>query len=135
MGLPSLTASAFSDKWISISPSESAFTSVTSGLTLGSALREVTPTGDITRGKSKRVDGQRSTSIIGTGLTGQEHAVLFIAAGGKRLPVEAVASSGTGKGASGELVAFSRWGERVSAAKPASATPLAVLLAGTPSSG
>ena len=109
MGLPASMATALAGQWISIPPSDRGFTSVTSGLTLSSALHQVTPAGSISQGKQKTVNGQSTISVSGTGSTGQARTSLFIATKGNRLPVEAVAATGNGKAVSGEIVTFARW--------------------------
>jgi hypothetical protein len=57
---------------------------------------------------------------------------LFIAAEGKPLPVEAIASRGSGEEISGEIVNFSRWGEKVHVPTPTDPIPNSTL---TPSAG
>jgi hypothetical protein len=135
MGLPAAMATALAGQWISIPPTDRGFTSVISGLTLSSALHEVTPAGSISQGKQKTVNGKSTFSVSGTGSTGQARTSLFIATKGNRLPVEAVAATGSGKGVSGEIVTFSRWGEMVHTPKPAASVPISSLRTGSASSG
>jgi hypothetical protein len=135
MGLPASMATALADQWISIPPTDRGFTSVISGLTLSSALHQVTPAGSISQGKQKTVNGQSTISVSGTGSTGQAKTSLFIATKGARLPVEAVAATGNGKAVSGEIVTFARWGESVHTPKPATSVPISSLRAGSASSG
>jgi len=49
MGLPASMATALAGQWISIPPTYRGFTSVISGLTLSSALHEVTPAGSVSQ--------------------------------------------------------------------------------------
>jgi|GEM_PF-6725874 hypothetical protein len=49
MGLPASMATALAGQWISIPPTDRGFTSVISGLTLSSALHEVTPAGSVSQ--------------------------------------------------------------------------------------
>jgi hypothetical protein len=135
MGLPASIATALAGQWISIPPTDSGFRSVISGLTLSSALNEVTPAGSISQGKRKTLNGRSTFSISGTGSTGQARTSLFIATNGNRLPVEAVAATGSGKSVSGEIVTFSRWGEKVHTPKPATSVPISSLSTGSTSSG
>jgi hypothetical protein len=135
IGLPASMAAALAGQWISIPPTDRGFTSVTSGLTLSSALHEVTPAGSISQGKQKTVNGQSTISVSGTGSTGQARTSLFIATKGNRLPVEAVAATGNGKAVSGEIVTFSRWGESVHTPKPPTSVPISSLTTGSASSG
>ena len=135
MGLPAPIATALAGQWISIPPTDGGFKSVISGLTLSSALNEVTPAGSVSQGKPKTLNGQSTFSISGTGSTGQARTSLFIATNGNRLPVEAVSATGSGKGVSGEIVTFSRWGEQVRTPKPAASVPISSLSTGSTSSG
>lgn len=107
-GLPKPVAATLAGRWVSVSPTDSGFQSVTAGLTLSSALKEASPTGSITKGKQKKVAGQLTQSISGTGSAKVPPTTLFVATKGSLLPVEAVASRGSGKGISGEIVTFSR---------------------------
>ncbi len=135
MGLPASMATALAGQWISIPPTDRGFTSVVSGLTLSSALHEVTPAGAVSQGRQKTVNGQSTISVSGTGSTGQARTSLFIATKRNRLPVEAVAATGNGKAVSGEIVTFSRWGETVHTPKPPTSVPISSLRSGSASSG
>jgi hypothetical protein len=134
-GLSKAVAAELSGRWISISPTDSGFQSVTAGLTLSAALKEVTPTGTVTRGKKKTVNRQPTVSVLGTGSAGGTRTTLFVATRGKPLPVEAVASTGAGSTASGEIVTFSRWGEKVTTPTPSNSIPVSTLSLGTTSGG
>ena len=105
------------------------------GLTLSSALKEVSPTGSIVKGKPRTVNGQPTTSLSGTGPTGIARVTLFVAAHGNALPVEAVGSGGSAENASGEIVTFSRWGEAVHVPVPTESIPISTLSAGSPTTG
>lgn len=131
-GLTKAVATTLADRWISASSSDSAFPSLVAGLTLSSALKEVSPTGSVVKGKRRTVDGQTTTSLSGTGPAGVARVTLFVAAHGKSLPVEAVGSGGSAKKASGEIVTFSRWGEAVHVPVPSESIPISTLNAGTP---
>jgi hypothetical protein len=133
-GFSAPTAATLSGRWISISPSDTGFGSVTAGLTLTSALAEVRPTGSITGGKRKTVDRQPTMSVSGTGSANEPRTTLFVAAKGRPLPVEAVSSSASGETQSGEIVTFSHWGERVLVPTPSNAVPISTLSFGSASS-
>jgi hypothetical protein len=92
-GLTTAVATTLANQWVSASPSDSAFPSLSAGLTLSSALGEVSPTGSIVKGKRQTVDGQPTMSLSGTGPTGIARLTLFVAAHGRSLPVEAVGSA------------------------------------------
>ena len=130
-GLTDAVATTLADKWISASPSDSAFPTLAAGLTLSSALKEVSPTGSVVEGKRRTIDGQATTSLSGTGPAGISRVTLFITAHGKSLPVEAVGSGGSAEEASGEIVTFSRWGEAVHVPVPAESVPISTLNAGS----
>lgn len=132
-GLSDANAAILAGRWVSATSSDASYQSLIAGLSLTSALKEITPTGSIARGKSVIVRGQRTTSVSGTGPAGLAHVTLFIAAKGRPLPVEAVGSGG-GKGTklSGEIVTFSRWGEHVKIPTPSSAIPISSLASGSP---
>jgi hypothetical protein len=49
--------------------------------------------------------------------------------------VEAVESGGSGKSATGEIVTFTHWGERVHVTTPTTAVPLAAIQAASSASG
>jgi hypothetical protein len=126
-GLTSALATSMAGRWISVSPSDSGYQSVTAGLSLSAALKEVRPTGSIKEGKRKTVNRQPSVSIAGTGSADSAATTLFIAAAGKPLPIEAVSTSTIGETTSGEIVTFSRWGEKVAPPQPSDAVPIASL--------
>jgi hypothetical protein len=132
-GLSASTAATLAGQWISISPSDSGFQSVTAGMTLSSALREASPTGSISGGKKKKVDRQATVSVSGTGSTSAPRTTLFVAARGRPLPVEAVAESSSGKSAAGEIITFTRWGEKVTVPTPTDAIPVSTLSIGSSS--
>jgi hypothetical protein len=134
-GMPKTVAATLPGRWISVSPTDSGFPSVTAGLSLGAALKEATPVGLIKMGKQKKLAGQLTQSISGTGSTDVPPTTLFISTTGSHLPVEAVASRGTGKGLSGEIATFSRWGEKVSVPTPTNAIPISTLSAPAPAGG
>jgi hypothetical protein len=110
--------------WISVSPTDSGFQSVTAGLTLASALKEVSPSGSISKGKKKIVNGSPAISIVGTDAASGTRVLLFVSQSGKHLPVEAVESSGSGEAAAGEIVTFTRWAEKFHAPTPSGSIPI-----------
>ena len=126
-GFPTSVASTLVGHWVSVPSTDSAFQSITAGLTLSAALKEASPTGSIAKGKAKRINGLLAASVSGTGSAREPPTTLFIATKGKPLPVEAVASSGSGKTASGEIVTFSHWREKVDVPRPSKAIPISSL--------
>jgi hypothetical protein len=134
-GLPTAVATTLANQWVSASPSDSAFPSLAAGLTLSSALGEVSPTGSIVKGKRQTVDGQPTMSLSGTGPSGIARLTLFVAAHGRSLPVEAVGSGGSAQKVSGEIVTFSRWGEAVHVPVPSQSIPISTLSGGSSAAG
>jgi hypothetical protein len=131
-GLPEAVATTLSGHWVSVSSTDPGYASVVAGITLTSALKEASPVGSITEGKMKKLGGRLTASVSGTGSATVPPTTLFIAAEGKPLPVEAIASRGSGEEISGEIVTFSRWGEKVHVPTPTDAIPISTL---TPSAG
>jgi hypothetical protein len=134
-GLPKVVAATVGQRWISVSPSDSGFQAVVAGLSLPDALKEASPTGSITMGKMKKLSGQLTDSISGTGSTSVPPTTLFVSAAGRHLPVEAAATRGSGKGLSGEIIRFSRWGESVRVPTPTNPIPISTLSGGSTSTG
>jgi len=134
-GLSPALAATLSGHWISVTPADWGYQSVTAGLSLAAALGEVRPTGHITEAKRKSVNNQLTIAVSGAGTSSVPRTTLFIAATGRPLPVEAVSSSGDGKTAAGEIVTFSRSGEKVRTPKPTDAIPFSTLSLGSPSAG
>ncbi|HVA07130.1 MAG TPA: hypothetical protein VNG12_10355 [Acidimicrobiales bacterium] len=126
-GLPQTLASRLSGRWISVTAADSGYQSIINGLTLSSAIKEVAPTGTIALGKRSKVNGQSTVSVVGLASGGTTRITLFVAASGKPLPVEAASSGGTGTQKSGEIIAFSRWGEKVHVPRPTRTIPISSL--------
>jgi hypothetical protein len=133
-GLPSDVVATLSGRWISIRPSDAAFQTVAGNVTLASALANVTPAGNLSAGKRSTVNHQSVRSIAGAARDGGR-LTLFVAAGGRSLPVEAIESSGTGTSARGEIVTFTRWGEHVNLPKPSPAVPISAVQAASSRAG
>jgi hypothetical protein len=123
-GLPQSVAANLVGHWISVSPTDSGFQSVTAGLTLASALKEVSPGGSISKGRRKMVDGHPAISIAGTNAASGTQVLLFVSQTGKHLPIEAVESSHSGETTSGEIVTFTRWSENFHVPTPSGSIPI-----------
>jgi hypothetical protein len=126
-GVPKAAAGGLLGHWISVSPTDSGFQSVTAGLTLASALSEVSPTGSISKGKKKTVNGNLAISIAGIKKASGTRVLLFVSQTRQHLPVEAVESSGSGATASGEIVTFTRWAEKVHVPTLSGSIPISTL--------
>jgi hypothetical protein len=134
-GLPSPAASSLAGHWISVSSTDSGYRSVTAGLTLSAALMEASPKGSLTEGKVKTIDSRQTRSIAGTASPNEAPTTLFVSLKGRPLPVEAVSATEIGETASGEIVDFSRWGEKVDVPKPSGAIPIATINSGSAAQG
>ncbi len=126
-GFPQSVSATLSNKWISVVPGDPSFDSVTAGMTLTSALKEITPTSPYEFGKKSREDGKSTLSITGGGSPGETRTTMFVASKGTPLPVEAVSEVGSAKQQTGEIVELSRWGEKVKVPQPPSAIPISSL--------
>jgi len=134
-GLPGAVVPTLVGKWVSVQPTDAAFQAVSANVSLASALANVTPSGTLVVGKRSKVDHPWVNSMSGGAPDGGQRLTLFVAANARALPVEAVESSGSGKSAKGEIVTFSRWGERVHVPTPSGALPLAAIQAASSASG
>jgi len=134
-GLPTALGSTLAGRWISVQPADSHFGAITANVGLASALANVTPSGRLIMGRRSKVNGQAVKSIAGTAPGGGGRLVLFVAARGRSLPVEAIESSGAGASARGEIVTLSRWGERLHVATPSGAVPLSTIEAAASGGG
>ncbi len=126
-GLPSSAAKTLSGRWISFNSSDTGYQTLVADVTLSSVLKGATPTGTLVRGRSTVLSGTPVVSIAGKGPAGEAKMVLFLAQKGSGLPVEAAITNGTGKHTAGEIIKFSRWGERVAPDVPTGAIPVSTL--------
>jgi hypothetical protein len=126
-GVPQSAAPGLAGRWISVQHSDPSFNSVVAGLTLSSALKEVTPTGAIKEGKLSKVGGKEARSIFSTNTSNGSRTALFVATSGRHLPIECAMYGKNGTNQTGEIASFSRWGKRVRALKPSSSIPIALL--------
>ena len=128
-GLSASSASQYAGKWISFVPSDPGYQQIVAGDTLSSALIESTPTGTLTLTPARTLDGRAVVGLSGglprddlqSGAKGTQ--VLYVSKAAPYLPVEVV-TSGSLDGQSGTTtVTYSLWGESLSIAAPAGATP------------
>ena len=134
-GLPGSLAASLAGRWVSIPPADPAFGAVTATVDLHSALTAVTPAGSLATGKRVKLQGRWARSISGAAPGGGGHATLFVDASAHPVPVEAVESGRAGTAAKGEIVTFSRWGERLHLATPSGSVPISALQAATHAAG
>jgi hypothetical protein len=135
MGLSQSIAMKYENQWISLTASDTAFSSVAAGLTTSSALLEASIASPLAlRGTSEK-SGQRVLVLggfdSGTPAGATKKVVipvrLYVQAKGRSLPVLYTASDTVGKRKESTSVAFSNWGEPVGTTAPPGAVPIAIL--------
>ncbi|MDE3085172.1 MAG: hypothetical protein KGJ77_00270 [Acidobacteriota bacterium] len=132
LGVPGPAAAKAAGTWVVFHPSDPGYSQIATGVTLGSALLQATPTGVLRLGAPEVLDGVRVVGITGglprdsvSGAVGQQ--VLYVEAAAPFLPVE-LDITGTLQGQRGtSTVAFSHWGEPVTPAVPTGTTPASSL--------
>lgn len=135
LGMPSTAAPKYAGKWISFGSSTKDYATIAKSMTLASALDQISVDAPLSSGGSSTRGGRRAVSIKGTttSLSSSGHkgsAVLYVSAVGAPLPI-AFLGTGTQKaGAETGSVTYSRWGERVRPAVPATSVPSSSITAG-----
>jgi hypothetical protein len=118
LGLPNELSNQFANKWFVILPNHSGYAGVALGLTVSSAMSELTMTDSVTVQPSTslsvvKVEVEKGvTAKIASQPTSSE--VLYFSATKNPLPVEAIQ---TFKAAKGSLL-FSKWNEMITLAQP-----------------
>jgi hypothetical protein len=115
---PGDVAQHYANHWLSFGPTSQDFAQIAQAITLGSLLKEVTPTGSASRLSPSEMDGQSVVGIRGA-LPGGLSGTLFVAASGTPLPVQEVSRTSSGV----TTAIFSDWGEHVNVVAPPHATP------------
>jgi hypothetical protein len=121
-GFSAGAATQYAGRWLQISPSESAYASLTSAVTMSTIPAQIAlPAPELLKGKSN-VSGLRVQGIRGVVSTheGTETGILYVRSGNSPLPVELISS--LVKGGRGSNV-FSNWNETVAVKAPANSTP------------
>jgi len=126
-GLPTSSGTALSGRWIAFDSGDAGYQTFLSDVALTSVLKSVIPTGTLVKEKTTSLLGKNVIAVAGKGPAGEARGVLFLQSKGARLPVEAVISNGSGKKVAGEIVTFSRWGEKVAPEVPTGAIPVSTL--------
>jgi hypothetical protein len=134
-GLPASSGTELSGRWIAFESTDDGYQTFLSDVALAAVLKSVTPTGTLVKEKTTSLLGKKVVAVAGKGPAGEARGVLFLQAKGDALPVEAVISNGSGKTAAGEIVTFSRWGEKVDPAVPTGAIPVSILRSGSTTPG
>jgi hypothetical protein len=118
MGFPKATAKQLANHWLEFPPSSSAFADLSSGITIASALAQVTMTRSVTSHSAVKlgavlVDVLKGTSVK-TAQNPSAAETLYLSSTNKPLPVEATQ---TYQGSTATIV-FGRWNDTVVLATP-----------------
>ena len=108
----------FADKWLSFPSSGQDYTQIANTLTLGSLLKQVTPTGHLGKIGPAVVNGKSVIGLRGE-LPGGLSGTLYISVTGSPLPVEEVSRTSNSVTTS----IFGEWGEPVKVTPPSGAIP------------
>ena len=123
-GFPEARAGQLAGQWLQLSPGNKAYDDVAGGITMASALKELSMTGPLRLLPAVQRNGRLEFGIVGKPVgkhfSSKATATLWVAADGSLLPVEFIASDGP------DLmhVSMSRWAKVVDVAQPATAIPL-----------
>ena len=135
LGLPSAAATAHAGSWISISPGDSAYQSVSSSLTPTAAIQLFVPQEPhLTVLGTTQFNGQQTVAVSGspaaTSPSGTTATVtLFVSTASPYLPVGAtlVVKSTSGKVVERQASLYGRWNQKVEPVAPKNATPVSSL--------
>lgn len=123
------SAPQLANRWISIRPSDAAYSGVTTGMLFSSMLAQVLPAGTLSKSKVVTLDGVKVIAISGSGNVHlglrSSKQTLFVAARAPYLPV-ALDAAGRSQGVPTTLtVTFSHWGKPLHLAAPTPSLPFA----------
>lgn len=132
-GFPPAAAAALAGRWISFRPGQPGYRQVVAGDTLGSALTDATPTGQLSLLAPTTINGQQVVGVSGSvsadqvasGATGT--AVLYVSETSPHLPVESVEHLVQNNQPATSTMTFSRWGQTVTVVAPSQSTPITSL--------
>jgi hypothetical protein len=135
MGLPQSIAVKYANQWVSLSPSDTEFSAVASGLTTSSALLQSPISKPLSLQGLSEKSGRRVMTIGGfaSGIpNGSTKKVtipvrLYVDAKGRSLPVLYTANRTVDKKKESASVTFSGWGEPISVTTPSGAVPIGSL--------
>jgi len=132
LGLSSQVAKTYAGKWISVQPSDSAYSPLTGALTITGELTYFTPVHHLGPEKTVKVGGHKAIVITGTptdlapGNTGT--AAFFVSSTAPYLPVGGSLVVIHGKSQLREVAVFTDWGKPVPATVPAGAVAYSSLI-------
>jgi hypothetical protein len=123
-GFPVSQVPRLTNQWVSLTPSDSGYAAVTDGVTLASALSEVSLDAPFTLAPTQ-VGGQQVIGISGqlsaSDNSGTGPGTLYVTTGSQPLPVEFTATTSDAV----QTVTFSAWGTPVALSAPSGAVPAA----------
>ena len=125
-GLTKAQATKYSGQWISVPKGDKLYGPTVDDVTLGSAIKNITPRGKLTAA-TRKVHGTRIVAVRGISGTGKKKVIRVLAAKakGKRLPLEEDEINLGQQYLSHTLL--SKWNESVTVQAPASSTPIATV--------
>jgi hypothetical protein len=133
-GIPQAAASMYDGHWISYSSTDADYASIADEVTLGTALVDGTPTGNLAKTGPRTVDHASVIGISGglsgpsaAGSTGSE--TIYVAQHAPYLPVKLVRLQTVKQATYAITATLSRWHENLSIQAPANSTPIATVLA------
>ena len=119
-GLTQAAAGSEADKWISLSPSSSAYTSTVSGLTMATTMAQMQMARDVTAVPAATIAGRRYPGYKGITEPFEGgpplHETIFVSATATPLPVKVVQDTTT--------IVFGNWGEAINVSVPKGAVPI-----------
>jgi hypothetical protein len=132
MGLSAASAATYAGKWISISPTDAPYASITKAVSLEGTLGDLKPTGDLT---FTGVSTHASQSVLGVkgglppgaakGTTGS--AVLYVSTSKPTVPILFDVEQDTSGTKESDVGTFSNWGKPLQLVAPAVTVPFSSL--------
>jgi len=134
MGLKPATATAYAERWIAVTPSNSLYSSLVKTTTLNSTLQSLKPTGKLTFTPPTTIEGRQALGVQGglppgtaSGVTGS--TVLYVAATKPTVPLEFKGDAVVSGSPVTSKALFTRWGQALHLSAPATSVPLSTVTA------
>jgi hypothetical protein len=122
-GFPAADGPSFAGHWISISPSDSSYATVSAGVSLLSVINEIGLAGNLAESPRTIRQGQTVIGVSGTASfpdMGGASATLYVTPTVYPLPVEFDTTSSEGA----QQIVFSAWGKAIFLSAPSKALPI-----------
>jgi hypothetical protein len=132
LDFPTKVAADLASLWISYRRSDPGYAAISSGVTLGEALRQLRPQGTLTKLGPSVVDGQPVIGVRGDQASGS--VTLYVSTTGSPLPVEA-AEQATSAQTTFATVVLSNWHEELVLRAPLRSVPISSITSTTAPSG